>query len=188
MGALKAHAELGYARLGVGLRASWPRRGCGVAPVFSGSGAGSAAPQPAVAVACFVLPRRFVERVQSVLIVEEDAPMRDMMVAMLRGEGLSVSSADTVDAAVEVLQRGVFDAVLSVVGMRGKDGFDLLKLVRALELSTPVILMTSFGDPAVDDRARRAGASGCLSKPFGLEELQAALERAATGPSARASG
>ena len=113
--------------------------------------------------------------------------MRDMMVAMLRGEGIEVTSADNVDAAMELLQRGGFDAVLSDVGMHGKDGFDLLKLVRALELSTPVILMTSFGDPAVDDRARRAGASGCLSKPFGLEELQAALERAATGPSARAS-
>jgi CheY-like chemotaxis protein len=129
-----------------------------------------------------------VERVQSVLIVEEDAPMRDMMVAMLRGEGIEVTSADNVDAAVEVLRRDGFDAVLSDVGMHGKGGFELLKLVRALELSIPVILMTSFGDPAVDDRARRAGASGCLSKPFGLEELQAALERAATGPSARASG
>jgi len=120
-------------------------------------------------------------QVQSVLIVEDDVPMRDMMATVLRESGIQVTSVDSVDVAIEALKGGGFDAVLSDVRAPGKDGFELLRLIRKLELTTPVILITAFEDTVARERARDAGAASCLSKPFGLEELAAALERAAAG-------
>jgi CheY-like chemotaxis protein len=117
-------------------------------------------------------------RIRSILVVDDDAPMREMVVLMLREQGVEAIGAESADAAMEVLRVHSFDAVLTDVQMPGKTGLELLRETRALEPRTPVIVMTSFGSAEAFDRFRQEGALGCLSKPFSREELQAALAQA----------
>ncbi len=115
---------------------------------------------------------------RSVLIVDDDAAMREMLVSLLEEEGLQASTADAADAAVEQVREDDFDAVISDIKMPGKDGVELVGELRALRPDTPVILMTAFGsiDSAVS--AMRAGAFDYLTKPFKREHVLVALERA----------
>jgi CheY-like chemotaxis protein len=117
-------------------------------------------------------------RIRSILVVDDDAPMREMVVLMLRDQGIEAIGADSAEAAMKVLRGHCFDAVLTDMQMPGKSGLELLREARALEPGTPVIVMTSFGSAEVFDRVKREGALGCLSKPFSSEELQAALAQA----------
>jgi CheY-like chemotaxis protein len=120
-------------------------------------------------------------RIRSILVVDDDAPMREMVVLMLRDDGIEAIGAESADRAMDVLRGHAFDAVLTDMQMPGKNGLELLQEARALEPRTPVIVMTSFGSAETFDRVRQAGALGCLSKPFSREELQAALAQAASG-------
>ncbi len=115
---------------------------------------------------------------RSVLVVDDDGAMREMLVSLLEEEGLRAISAAGVTAAVEQVREHEFDAVISDIKMPGRDGVELVGELRTLRPDTPVILMTAFGsiDSAVS--AMRAGAFDYLTKPFKREHVLVALERA----------
>jgi CheY-like chemotaxis protein len=67
------------------------------------------------------------------------------------------------------------DLIISDVNMPGATGIEALARLRRAELTTPVILMTAFGDKRTHDEAGRLGAELVLDKPFALEDLLAAV-------------
>ena len=131
--------------------------------------------------ACFMLPPRAMRGSRSVLVVDDDTAMRDMVVSLLREEGFDVVTASGTDDALAALRGRCVTAVLSDIRMSGKSGFEFLKEAQGVAPSIPIILMTSFGSSFTADRARREGAFDCLSKPFSREQLLDALARALPG-------
>ena len=115
---------------------------------------------------------------RSVLVVDDDTAMRDMVVSLLQEEGLDAEAAIGADDALARLRAGFIRVVLSDIEMPGKSGFDFLGEARRVAPNVPVILMTSFGGVAIADRASREGAFACLSKPFSREDLLDVVTRA----------
>jgi DNA-binding NtrC family response regulator len=115
---------------------------------------------------------------RSVLIVDDDAAMREMLASLLEEEGMASVQAADAAAALEALGERDCDAVVSDIRMPGLDGLELVGKIRALRPETPVILMTGFGsvDSAVE--ALRAGAFDYITKPFQRNAIAASLERA----------
>ncbi len=115
---------------------------------------------------------------RSVLVVDDDDAMREMLLSLLEAGGFAPEGAATADLALEAAGAREFDAVLSDIRMPGRDGFELLGELRERRPETPVILMTAFGsiDSAVE--AMRAGAFDYITKPFKRDAVLATLERA----------
>ena len=113
-----------------------------------------------------------------ILVVDDDLPTREMVVELLREEGIDALSVDGVDEALEALRQGDFEAILSDIHMPGKDGFALLSEVRDRGSGIPVILMTSFGTEETTHEALAAGAFDCLLKPFKRSALIETVSRA----------
>jgi DNA-binding NtrC family response regulator len=115
---------------------------------------------------------------RSILIVDDDAAMRQMLESLFREQGYAVSQADSADAALECAREREFDAVLSDIKMPGKSGVEMVGELRDIRPDTPVVLMTAFGsiDSAVE--AMRAGAFDYITKPFEPEAVLLTLERA----------
>ncbi len=115
---------------------------------------------------------------QAILVVDDDAAMREMLAELLRDEGYAISEAASVDVALQLASEHEFDAILSDIKMPGRSGLELLGEMRRLRPATAVVLMTAFGsiDAAVD--AMRAGATDYLTKPFEPEAVLLTLERA----------
>jgi len=115
---------------------------------------------------------------RSVLVVDDDGAMRDMVTSLLCDEGYAAESVAGAEAALERLRDEDMGAVLSDIRMPGKTGIELVGELHALRPDTPVILMTAFGsiDSAVE--SMRAGAFDYVTKPFKRDELLLVLERA----------
>ena len=115
---------------------------------------------------------------RSVLVVDDDEAMRDMVASLLEDSGFAVERAEGTDHALERLRDHDFDAVLSDIRMPGRSGIELLGEIRELRPQTPIILMTAFGsiDSAVE--AMQAGAFDYVTKPFKRDALLVSLERA----------
>jgi DNA-binding NtrC family response regulator len=124
-----------------------------------------------------MLRGRGVSRSRSVLVVDDDAAMREMVVSLLDEAGVHALPASSADEALERLGDFDFDAVLSDIRMPGRSGIELLAQIRELRPDTPVVLMTAFGsiDSAVE--AMRAGAFDYVTKPFQRDALLLVLER-----------
>jgi DNA-binding NtrC family response regulator len=115
---------------------------------------------------------------RSVLVVDDDSAMREMVVSLLEDQGIQARAAASADEAIERLSELDCDLVLSDIRMPGKTGIDLLGQIRELRPETPVVLMTAFGtiDSAVE--AMQAGAFDYVTKPFKRNALLLTLERA----------
>jgi two-component system response regulator FlrC len=112
---------------------------------------------------------------EAVLVVEDDAALREALLDTLRGAGLSALSAPDATAALQLLASEEVALVISDVQMPGPNGYELLTSIRRLRPDLPVVLMTAFGTVAQAVAAMREGATDYIVKPF---EAQALIELA----------
>jgi two-component system response regulator (stage 0 sporulation protein F) len=121
---------------------------------------------------------------QRILVADDDPDMRALVASALRQAGYDVVEAGNGMEAIEHIaptvwtRRGSFKAIVSDVCMPDLTGLDLLAALRCSRFETPVILMTAFGDEEVRAEARSLGATAVLDKPFDLDELHAAVQKA----------
>jgi two-component system, NtrC family, response regulator HydG len=107
-----------------------------------------------------------------VLIVDDDAEMRDALGMFFAGEGHECELAADAAAALGVVERLSVDAVICDVRMEGMNGFELLDRVKRAHPALPVVVITAMGriHDAVD--AIKRGAFQYLTKPCDLDELR----------------
>src|ERR671935_560758 len=111
----------------------------------------------------------------NVLVVDDDATVRDSIDRALRVNGFEVALAGDGREALEAMARSPFDAVVLDVLMPELDGFAVCRSLRGSGNSVPILMLTARD--AVADRVTglEAGADDYLVKPFALEELLARL-------------
>ncbi len=112
----------------------------------------------------------------SVLLVEDEATVADMIRRGLAGEGLSIETVGTGEEAIEILASVRFDILLLDVMLPGIDGFDVCAHLRGMGNPIPILMLTALAQ--VDDRVNglRIGADDYLGKPFEFDELVARVQ------------
>ncbi len=115
----------------------------------------------------------------SVLIVEDDAVARNLLVEVLRGEGYDVSAADSAESALEAMNGETVDVVVTDVRLEGMDGIELMRTLRERDPKLQAIVVTAFGSLETAVEAIHAGAFDYMSKPFSMDEICRMVKRAA---------
>lgn len=118
---------------------------------------------------------------QTILTVDDSRTMRDMLRMALAEAGFNVLQAvDGVDG-LEVLQRSTPDVIVTDINMPKMDGFGLIEAVRqdSRYRKVPILVLTTESDSAKKMRAKEAGATGWIVKPFEPMKLIAAIRRVA---------
>lgn len=113
-----------------------------------------------------------------VLVVEDDAAVREALVQTLELAGMAPIPAGSFVAAKDRITRDFPGAILSDIRMPGRDGFHLLDHARDIDEDLPVILLTGEGDIPMAVRAIETGAFGFLEKPCAPADLVDTLRRA----------
>jgi two-component system, NtrC family, response regulator AtoC len=120
-----------------------------------------------------------------VLVVEDEAYVRDSLVAVLRAKGFAAEPAASAAEAVALVAKAPVDLVLSDLRMPGMDGLDLLRRLQAVSPEIPVIILTGHGNVASAVECLKAGASDYVLKPADPEALEVAVQRALDARSLR---
>jgi DNA-binding NtrC family response regulator len=113
-----------------------------------------------------------------ILVVDDDARMRELIVRVLAREGYAVRPLPRGQEALQALEEGPVDLVVSDIRMPEMDGLTLLQEVRRLAPETSVLMMTAFGSIDTAVQAIKAGAYDYLTKPFKNDELIVVVRRA----------
>ncbi len=120
---------------------------------------------------------------QKILLVEDDAPLLDVMRCLLEAEGYAVSMAVNGKKALELFLSNRPDLVISDIMMPEMNGYELLEAVRVLPegITVPFLFLSARTERSDVDRARSLGVDDYLFKPFEALELinavRARLER-----------
>ena len=113
-----------------------------------------------------------------VLIVEDDAAMRDLLGEEVGDAGHHVKTAGHAASGLEMLRAEAFDVVVTDLRMPEMDGFDLIRGITALPNPPHVVMITAFGSIETAIRAVKLGAYDYITKPFEIEELLLVLDKA----------
>jgi CheY-like chemotaxis protein len=118
-----------------------------------------------------------------VLIVDDEADTRELLVAALQTYGAIVTAAASVQAAIAILPRSHSDVLVSDIGMPDEDGYSLIRQVRLLPAdqggNIPAIALTAYASAEDQAKALSAGFQAHLAKPVEPENLAAAIARLA---------
>jgi two-component system, response regulator FlrC len=108
---------------------------------------------------------------ESVLIVEDDAALREALTDTLRAAGITALAAGDAAEALKMLASEEIALVISDVQMPGPSGYELLSEIKRLRADLPVVLMTAYGTIAQAVSAMREGATDYIVKPFDAQAL-----------------
>lgn len=116
-----------------------------------------------------------------ILVVDDDPGVREGMLSVLRRQGWQAEGAmDGLDALTR-LQHGRFDVIVTDVHMPRLDGVALLREVRKMGDSLPVVVQTTLLDPCLEDLLRQAGAFRVLMKGGPVGDLLRSIKEACLG-------
>jgi two-component system chemotaxis response regulator CheY len=118
---------------------------------------------------------------KTVLTVDDSRTMRDMLMLALSEAGYRVIQAEDGIHGLEVLQNEQPDVIVTDINMPRMDGFGFIEGVRGDDRYrvVPILVLTTESDAEKKDRARRAGATGWIIKPFDPVKLITAIRRVA---------
>ena len=114
-----------------------------------------------------------------VLVVDDERPTRLLMEKELPRTGFAVTTAESGEAALELLREQDFDVVLLDLKMPGIGGMEALRRIRESGASAEVVILTGHPDVNTAIEAMKLGAYDYLTKPFKLAEVEAVVRRAA---------
>jgi DNA-binding NtrC family response regulator len=115
---------------------------------------------------------------QRILIVDDEAGIRDSLETLLGLEGFRVDLAADGREGLDQLARHSYDLMLLDLALPGESGIDLLPRIKSLVPDLPVILITAYGTVGNVVDAMRAGASNFVQKPWDNEKLLADIRSA----------
>ena len=121
-----------------------------------------------------------------ILVVDDEAGMRDFLSILLQREGHRVVAAANGKEALRLAREGRFDLVISDIRMPQLDGVGLLGGLREADPEMPVILITAFASASSTIEAMKQGAFDYLTKPFKVEEIKGVVTRALEAQRVRA--
>ncbi len=113
----------------------------------------------------------------TILVADDDAVARDLLVEALRKEGYQVEAVANGAQAIERGRQKRFDVVLTDIRMGSVDGLEVLREIKQISPDTPIVLLTAFGSMEGAIEAIKQGAYDYLAKPFKKEEIKLVVRR-----------
>jgi two-component system NtrC family response regulator len=115
------------------------------------------------------------ERQRTILVVDDEAPQRQLLGGFLQSLGFRIREAASAEDALTALRQEVPDMLLLDVRLPGMSGIEALAEIRRIAADLPVLLITAFADLRQAVAAMKSGADDYLSKPIDLNELEVAV-------------
>jgi two-component system, OmpR family, phosphate regulon response regulator OmpR len=114
-------------------------------------------------------------RLDKIVIVDDDARIRDLLRRFLSQEGFDVLLAEDGRALDRILQRETIDLIVLDLMLPGEDGLSICKRLRSTSTKIPVIMLTAKGEDVDRINGLEIGADDYLGKPFNPRELLARM-------------
>lgn len=106
-----------------------------------------------------------------ILIVDDEARVREALGIVLKGQGHEVEEAENGGVALEALEKDYIDLLITDLRMEPVSGIDLLRAIQERGFNVSVIMLTAFGTIESAVEAMKLGACDYLTKPFQRDEI-----------------
>ena len=115
-----------------------------------------------------------------ILIVDDEADIRDIISDLLQDEGHAARTAEDADGAFAAIEHAAPDLIILDIWLQGSrmDGIEILKAVKRDNPGIPVVIISGHGNIEVAVAAVQQGAYDFIEKPFNIDQLTVVIRRA----------
>ncbi len=117
-----------------------------------------------------------------ILVIDDDASDRDLLAAVLTKRGYEVILADNGGTGLMLCHRRTPDAVVLDLNMPGIDGRSILRQLRTLHPTLPVVVFSGHSTEEIEQEMLNQGATACIQKAFSLDQQGPALQEVLPSP------
>lgn len=117
-----------------------------------------------------------------ILVIDDDARDRDLLAAVLQEKGYEVIWADNGGAGLTLCHQQTPDAVVLDLNMPGIDGLSILRQLRILHPTLPVVVFSGHSPQEVEEETLNQGATAFIQKAFSMDLLGSALREVLPSP------
>lgn len=117
----------------------------------------------------------------TILVIDDEAEIREGLELLLSSEGYAVTSAETAQSGLARLEEEPYDLLLLDVSLPDRNGLDLLRDIRQRDPELPIVLITAYGSIDMARQAFKSGAQDYITKPWSNDELLAQVALAVEG-------
>jgi len=114
---------------------------------------------------------------KKILVIDDEKPTLSMFGLFLGAMDFDVATAENGATGIELFKKERPDIVLTDIKMPGMDGLEVLKKLKEIDPSVPVVVVTGHGDTALEQEALSLNAAGFIHKPIEREEIESVLSR-----------
>jgi len=111
-----------------------------------------------------------------ILVVDDEAHVRELLCEMVESEGCEVVAASNGAAALALFEAGNFDAVFTDIGMPGMSGWEFARAIRARNADLPLAVITGWGDAVGSDEQKAAQVNWVVTKPFTIQRVSEIIQ------------
>lgn len=113
--------------------------------------------------------------VMHVLVIEDEQKMAELIKRGLEEEGMNVDTAFDGESGLEMAKSGNHDLIILDLGLPGRDGLEISRLMRDAGLKTPILILTAQDSTEMKVKGLDSGADDYLTKPFAFAEMLARI-------------
>lgn len=113
----------------------------------------------------------------SILIIEDDARLREALYRIAAKEGYAVTAVERGEEALEKASENDYSLIITDLKLPGIGGMEVMQSVRSTSTNTSFIVITAFASVDTAVEAMKNGAEDYLTKPFSLEEIRLVIQR-----------
>lgn len=115
--------------------------------------------------------------VYKILVVDDEAPVRELFADLLKKEQHMVSIASSGEEGLDIIQKEDFDIVLLDIKLSGMTGLETLKKIKEIKPDLTVIMITGFGyDEELISKSREMGCSGYIGKNMPISQIMTSFK------------
>src|SRR3990172_7322228 len=115
---------------------------------------------------------------EKILVVDDEKSMRDFLAIVLKKDGYYVVTASEGEEAIRVIQKEIFDLVITDIKMAKLNGLEVLRAVKETAPQTIVLMITAFASTETAVEAMKEGAYDYIMKPFQIDEVKLIIKNA----------
>src|ERR1043165_7420862 len=113
-----------------------------------------------------------------ILVIDDDAGIRESLKMTLEYDGYEVIGAATGPEGLNLVERDAPDMVLLDVKMPGMDGFDVMSRLRSMQADLPIVMISAHGTGVTGAGASKRGAADFIDKPFSNDRMLVTVKNA----------